>query len=158
MKRYILIIIILIINILLFIVNYNEKYEIAKRLEIENINDFSILEIKNSLGYETIKPIYIKFKISVDNYNKYNLNYKDIKSDDDIFDGEITNKKQKTNDNNYICYYEKVIYNKDEQNNLKNIYRNMIFLKIANITSIILIIAYGINKFKNKKESLEREK
>ena len=150
MKRYFLIIIILIINILLFIVNYMQKCEIAKRLEIENINDFSILEIKDNLGYETAKPIYIKFKISVDSFNKYNLKYEDVKSDDDIETGEITNKKQKVDDNNYICYYEKIIYDKDEKNSLKNVYRNMIFLRIANIALIILIIFYGINILKKR--------
>ena len=54
--------------------------------------------------------MFITFKISVDNYNTYSLNYYDVKQDSDFYEGEITNKKIKVDNyyinfiNNYIVY------------------------------------------------------
>ena len=37
-------------------------------LEIENINDFYIKDLGESLGLDSARPLYIKFKISIDKY------------------------------------------------------------------------------------------
>ena len=85
----------MIVELVLIIFNFISKYKISKRLKIENLNDFSVQGLKESLGYGSSEPIFIKFKISFDKYREYNLQYQDVVSDDYIYEGEITNKKQK---------------------------------------------------------------
>lgn len=60
--------------------------------------------------------MFITFKISCDSYNKYSLNYYDVKQDIDFYEGEITNKKIKV-DNYYICCYATSGYNINIINN-----------------------------------------
>ena len=81
-----------IIEIILIIFNYIGKSNIANILEIENINDFYIKDLGESLGLDSARPLYIKFKISIDKYEKYNLTYIDTALDDNVYEGEITNK------------------------------------------------------------------
>ena len=76
-----------IIEIILIIFNYIGKSNIAKILEIENINDFYIKDLGESLGLDSARPLYIKFKISIDKYEKYNLTYIDTALDDNVYEG-----------------------------------------------------------------------
>lgn len=152
-KLKIFLIIIIIIEIILIIVNYFNKYKIAKILNISNINDFFIINMKESIGYDSQRPIYIQFKISIDNYQKYNLMYEDVYSDDNIYEGEITNKKQKISDKYYMCYYETVIYNAKEKINFKITKFNRFYLKLATIVLIILILCYIPKMIKTKNGS-----
>lgn len=85
----------IIIEIILIVFNYKNKYEISKILEIDNINDFSIQKLKEVSGYDSSKTIFIKFKISVDKYEKYNLKYEDVNSNSVYTKEKLTNKKKK---------------------------------------------------------------
>ena len=148
-KKYlfeVILALLIIIEIILITFNYVDKCEIAKLLEIDNINDFSVQELKESLGYDSANPIFIKFKISVDKYEKYNLKYEDVSIDDYIYEGEITNKKHKISDDYYMCYYEKVIYSKEEKAQFRKIKNNKLFFIINSIILSILIFVYATKK------------
>lgn len=98
MKKYlfgIFIVMFIIIEIILSAFNYMDKYEISKILEIDNINDFSVRELKGLSNYGSSKFVFIKFRISSDKYEKYNLKYEDLDLNLAIYEGEITNKKKK---------------------------------------------------------------
>ena len=108
----VLIIALFIIEIYNLALNIKYKSEIAKIIKIDNIKDFDIKKIVRGYGPET-DSMFITFKISVDNYNTYSLNYYDVKQDSDFYEGEITNKKIKV-DNYYICCYATSGYNTEE--------------------------------------------
>ena len=88
----VLIIALFIIEIYNLALNIKYKSEIAKIIKIDNIKDFDIKKIVRGYGPGT-DPMFITFKISVDNYNTYSLNYYDVKQDSDFYEGEITNKR-----------------------------------------------------------------
>lgn len=150
MKKYlfeIVIVIFIVIEVVLTTFNYISKYEISKMLEIDNINDFSIKGMSSSFfGQGSEMPIFIEFKISSDKYEKYNLQYQDVTSDDYIYEGEIKNKKQKIDDNYYMCYYESVIYDKKEKEEFKKMEKNKFLLQVNSIVLIILLFIYAIKK------------
>lgn len=152
MKKHlfeIIIVIFIIIEITLIAFNFINKYEISKILEINNINDFSIKELHgSSFGPGSEISIFIKFKISSDKYKEYNLQYEDVASDDYIYEGEITNKKQKISDKHYICYYESVIYDNKEKEKFKSMKHDRFLLNVISIILIFLIFIYGIKKIK----------
>lgn len=151
MKKHlfeIIIVIFMVVELILIIFNFIDKCKISKRLEIENMNDFSIQELKESLGYGSSKPIFIKFKISFDKYKEYNLQYQDA-SDDYIYEGEIINKKQKISDNYYMCYYESVIYDNKEKQEFKRMKNNRFFLKVNSTILIFLLFVYVVKKIIN---------
>lgn len=139
----------IIIEITLIVFNYKNKYEISKILEIDNINDFSIQKLKEVSGYDSSKTIFIKFKISVDKYEKYNLKYVDVNSNSDIYEGEITNKKKKISNNHYMCYYEKVTYSENEINDFRELKNNRLLLEINTIILIFIIFVYSIKRIRN---------
>lgn len=148
----IIIVIFIVIEVILSTFNYINKYEISRMLEINNINDFSIKGMRgSSFSQGSEMPIFIKFKISSDKYEKYNLQYQDVTSDDYIYEGEITNKKQKIDDNYYMCYYESVIYDKKEKEEFKKMKKIKFFLKVNSIVLIPLLFIYAIKKMIAKK-------
>ena len=152
MKKHLLkiiIVIFMVVELILIIFNFINKYKISKKLKIDNMNDFSIQELKESLGYGSSRPIFIKFKISFDKYKKYNLQYQDVTSDDCIYEGEITNKKQKMSDNYYICYYETVIYGNKEKQEFRVMKNNRFFLKVNSTVLIFLLFIYVVRKIIN---------
>lgn len=142
----IIIVIFMVVELILIIFNFINKYKISKKLKIDNMNDFSIQELKESLGYGSSRPIFIKFKISFDKYKENNLQYQDVTSDDCIYEGEITNKKQKMSDNYYICYYQTVIYDNKEKQEFRGIKNNRFFLKVNSTISIFLLFVYVVKK------------
>lgn len=151
MKKHlfeIIIVIFMVVELVLIIFNFIDKCKISNRLEIDNMNDFSIQELKESLGYGSSKPIFIKFKISFDKYKEYNLQYEDA-SDDYIYEGEIINKKQKISDNYYMCYYESVIYDNKEKQEFKRMKNNRFFLKVNSTILIFLLFVYVVKKIIN---------
>ena len=152
-------IICIILEVLLFILYNNSKKEIGKILNIDNSSDFKIEDIRESLGVGSDNPFYITFKISIDKYNYYNLQYSNVSSSSMVYEGEITNKKQKIDDNYYMCYYEKVLYSKDEKDKIKNIKRNMFYLKLNTIVTIIVIFIEVIKiiKLKTKTNEINNE-
>lgn len=119
-------------------------------MEIDNVNDFSVQELKESLGYGSATPIFIKFKILVDKYEEYNLKYEDVSLDDYIYEGEITNKKHKISDNYYMCYYEKTIYDNTDKDRFKKFKIDRMFLKLSSVILIFLIMIYAINIISKK--------
>ena len=143
-------------EIILIIFNYIGKSYIAKILEIENINDFYIKDLGESLGLDSARPLYIKFKISIDKYEKYNLTYIDTALDDNVYEGEITNKKQKISDKYYICYYEKVIYDNKQKVEFRKIKYNRLLLKANSIILLLIICAFILKKRKLNNSKLER--
>lgn len=145
-----------IIEIILIIFNYIGKSNIAKILEIENINDFYIKDLGESLGLDSARPLYIKFKISIDKYEKYNLTYIDTALDDNVYEGEITNKKQKISDKYYMCYYEKVIYDNKQKVEFRKIKYNRLLLKANSIILLLIICAFILKKRKLNNSKLER--
>lgn len=152
MKKYlfgIFIVMFIIIEIILSAFNYMDKYEISKILEIDNINDFSVRELKGLSNYGSSKFVFIKFRISSDKYEKYNLKYEDLDLNLAIYEGEITNKKKKISDNYYMCYYEKVIYNENEIEKFRKMKNNRFFLEINTIIVILLIFIYSIKMIKD---------
>lgn len=152
MKKHlfeIVVLIFMIIEVVLITFNFINKYEISKILKIDNMNDFSVLELKGLSGYGSSKPIFIKFKISFDKYKEYNLQYQDVVLDDYIYEGEITNKKQKISDNYYMCYYESVIYDNKEKEQFREMKNNRLFLKVNSILLIFLLFVYIIRKIIN---------
>lgn len=140
---------VIIIEITLIAFNYIDKYEISKILKIDNISDFSVRKLKGLSDYGSSKSVFIKFKISFDKYEKYNLKYEDLNSDSAIYEGEITNKKKKISDNYYMCYYEKVIYNENEIDKFRKMKNNRFFLEINTIILITIIFVYSIKKIRN---------
>ena len=154
MKKYlfkIIVVFFVIVELVLIIFNFISKYKISKRLKIENLNDFSVQGLKESLGYGSSEPIFIKFKISFDKYREYNLQYQDVVSDDYIYEGEITNKKQKISDDYYMCYYETVIYDDKEKQEFRGMRNNRFFLKVNSLMLIFLLFVYVIRKIKERK-------
>lgn len=152
MKKHlfeIVVLIFMIIEVVLITFNFINKYEISKILKIDNMNDFSVQELKGLSGYGSSKPIFIKFKISFDKYKEYNLQYQDVVSDDYIYEGEITNKKQKISDNYYMCYYESVIYDDKEKEHFREMKNNRFLLKVNSTISIFLLFIYIVRKIIN---------
>lgn len=152
MKKHLLeiiVVIFMVIEVILIAFDFINKYEISKILKIDNMNDFSVQELKGLSGYGSSKPIFIKFKISFDKYKEYNLQYQDVVSDDYIYEGEITNKKQKISVNYYMCYYESVIYDDKEKEQFRGMINNRFFLKVNSTISIFLLFVYVIRKMKN---------
>lgn len=152
MKKHlfeIIVIIFMVIEVVLIVFNFINKYEISKILKIDNMNDFFVQELKGLSGYGTSKTIFIKFKISFDKYKEYNLQYQDVVLDDHIYEGEITNKKQKISDNYYMCYYESVIYNDKEKEQFRKMMNNRFLLKVNSTISILLLFIYVIRKIMN---------
>lgn len=152
MKKYlfeIIVIIFMVIEVVLIVFNFINKYEISKILKIDNMNDFFVQELKGLSGYGTSKTIFIKFKISFDKYKEYNLQYQDVVLDDHIYEGEITNKKQRISDNYYMCYYESVIYNDKEKEQFRKMMNNRFLLKVNSTISILLLFIYVIRKIIN---------
>lgn len=152
MKKHLLeiiVVIFMVIEVILIAFDFINKYEISKILKIDNMNDFSVQELKGLSGYGSPKPIFIKFKISFNKYKEYNLQYQDVVSDDYIYEGEITNKKQKISDNYYMCYYESVIYDDKEKEQFRGMINNRFFLKVNSTISIFLLFVYVIRKMKN---------
>lgn len=144
-----IIILLIMIEILLIYKNNINKNKIAQVLEIENTNDISIKNIKISnqgQGSETI--IYIKFRITTQKYEEYQLEYSDESSEQNIYEGEIQNKKIKDN-NNYICYYEKVANSPTQQQELTQIRNTKYYLIINSILLICAIILLITKLIKN---------
>ena len=102
-------------------------------------------------------PMFITFKISVDNYNTYSLNYYDVKQDSDFYEGEITNKKIKV-DNYYICCYATSGYNTEDVKIISKVKTNKVILKIIEILLILLIIILFIYFFKINKNNIISKK
>ena len=147
---YIIIILLIMTECFLIYKNNSNKNKITKILNIENANDISINDIKISnhgQGSETI--LYIKFRISTQKYEEYQLEYTDESSEKNIFEGEIKNKKIKDN-NEYICYYEKVIDSSNQQRELTQI-RNTKYYLIIN--SVILIFTIWLMIVRLKKNN-----
>lgn len=147
----IVIIILLIIAIFILTLNIKYKYNISKILEIDNINDFSIKKISRSYGIGN-DPMFITFKISIVNYNKYSLNYYDVNTENDFYKGEISNKKTQ-NGNYYICCYETSGYNNETIKTLNNAKNNLIQLKFIKILLIIIIIIFIIKMINTIKKN-----
>lgn len=151
---YIIIGIFAITECFLMYFSYVNKNKIAEILEIENINDISIKNIKISTqgqGSEAI--LYIKFKIATQKYEEYQLNYSDESSEKNIYEGEIKNKKIKDN-NDYICYYEKIIDNKSQKQELSQI-RNAKYYLIVNSVFLIFTILLAIVRLKKNDTAIE---
>lgn len=142
----VMIIVLFIIEIYILALNNKYKYDIAKIIGIGNVNDFYIKKIERSYGAGT-DSIYVTFKISIDNYNKYTLNYYDVEKDKDFYEGEITNKKRKVN-NYYICCYETSGYNTENIKIMNKAKNNIIQLKFTGAILIILIILLIIRTVK----------
>ena len=70
----------------------------------------------------------------------------DVNSNESIYEGEITNKKMKISDKYYICYYEKVVYNKEQKDEYRKIKNDIILFKTNTIMLSFLILIYIINK------------
>lgn len=136
------IIVLFIIEIYILALNNKYKYDIAKIIEIGNVNDFYIEKIASSYGPGT-DPIFITFKISIENYNKYTLNYYEVENDNDFYEGEIINKKKKV-DNYYICCYETSGYDIENIKIINKAKNNIIQLKFTGAILIILIILFII--------------
>lgn len=138
-----------IIEIYILDLNDKYKYDISKIIGISNLNDFHIEKIKRSYGPGT-DPVFITFRISINNYNKYTLNYYDVKNENDFYEGEITNKKKKV-ENYYLCCYETSGY---ETENIKIINKakdNIIQLRFNGAILIILIVLFVIRILKTIK-------
>lgn len=101
--------------------------------------------------------MFITFKISVDNYNTYSLNYYDVKQDRDFYEGEITNKKIKV-DNYYICCYAISGYNTEDVKIISKVKTNKVILKIIEILLTLLIIILFIYFFKINKNNIISKK
>lgn len=142
----VVIIVLFIIELYILALNNKYKYDIAKIIGIGNVNDFYIKKIERSYGLGT-DPIFVTFKISIDNYNKYTLNYYDVEKDKDFYEGEITNKKRKV-DNYYICCYETSGYNTENIKIINKVKNNIIQLKFTGAILIILIILFIIRTVK----------
>lgn len=145
---YIIIILLIMIECFLVYKNNSDKNKITKILNIENASDISINDIRISnhgQGSEAI--LYIKFKITAQKYEEYQLDYSDETSEKNIYEGEIKNKKIK-NDNEYICYYEKVIDDKSQKQEISQI-RNMKYYLIINSVFLIFAILLMILRLKN---------
>ncbi len=145
------IIILFIIEIYMLSLKTKCKYDIAKIIKIDNVKDFEIKKIIRSYGTGT-DPMFIKFKISIDNYNKYSLEYYDVEKEKNFYEGEIANKKIKI-DNYYICCYATAGYNTENIKTLKNAKNSMIKFKFIGVLLIILIIVYVIRKINNVENS-----
>lgn len=144
----IVIIVFFLIESYLLVSSNRHKYSIAQIIGIRNVNDFYIKKIKRNYGQGT-DPIFITFKISVDNYNKYTLNYYDVENDNDFYEGEITNKKRKV-DNYYVCCYETSGYDSENIKRINKAKNNIIQLKFTGAILIILIILFIIRIVKER--------
>ena len=106
---FVLIIIILLLNFgysknnLVFISEENKK-ELMNVLEIDDAPSFKPISKKTEfLGLGSGPNCYkLKFEISKEDYEKNNLNYKDMKDENDIPEIDI-HYKMKKDDNTYIC-------------------------------------------------------
>ena len=137
------------IEILLIYKDNINKNKIAQILEIENINDISIKNIKiSNQGQGSEAIIYIKFKIATQKYEEYQLEYSDESSEQNIYEGEVKNKKLKEN-NNYICYYEKVANSPTQQQELTQIRNTKYYLIINSILLICTILLLTIKLIKS---------
>lgn len=107
-------------NNLIFISEENKK-ELMSILEIQDATSFKPIS-KNSefLGFGSSPNCYkLKFEISKEDYEKNNLNYRDMKDEIDIPEIDI-HYKLKKDDTTYICVvrtsdqndYTKILYNK----------------------------------------------
>ena len=99
---------------------------------------------------DSARPLYIKFKISIDKYEKYQI------QNDNLYEGEITNKKQKISDKYYMCYYEKVIYDNKQKVEFRKIKYNRLLLKANSIILLLIICAFILKKRKLNNSKLER--
>lgn len=113
-KKFLKIIVILFIVIVLVVINIFYKNNNLKFLSLENKNKLmSILEIneaqsfypiykKYNGGFHGSDPNYyeIKFEISIEDYEKNNLNYKEESYYDVLIDCRY---KEKKDENTYIC-------------------------------------------------------
>ena len=120
MKKKVLIIIPIILIIAIFTIliirdikNKTEVFvanrqELMKVLGINNSETFLPISIKRvSLGFgDTTECYQLKFKISIEDYNKNSLQYKDIDTT------EVSlNWKEKKDEKTYICYVREWEYN-----------------------------------------------
>lgn len=120
MKKKVLIIIPIILIIAIFTIliirdikNKTEVFvanrqELMKVLGINNSETFLPISIKRvSLGFgDTTECYLLKFKISIEDYNKNSLQYKDIDTT------EVSlNWKEKKDEKTYICYVREWEYN-----------------------------------------------
>lgn len=120
MKKKVLIIIPIILIIAIFTIliirdikNKTEVFvanrqELMKVLGINNSETFLPISIKRvSLGFgDTTECYLLKFKISIEDYNKNSLQYKDIDTT------EVSlNWKEKKDEKTYICYVRECEYN-----------------------------------------------
>ena len=133
MKKKVLIIIPIILIIAIFTIliirdikNKTEVFvanrqELMKVLGINNSETFLPISIKRvSLGFgDTTECYLLKFKISIEDYNKNSLQYKDIDTT------EVSlNWKEKKDEKTYICYVREWEYNdyrKELFNKLKDL-------------------------------------
>ena len=151
MKKIILVFIL--IELILIFFSYSNKKEVADLLKIGNTSQFAIKEMKEDIGPGSDTPIYIKFKISIDNYEKNNLKYQEETTEKGILEGEITNKRVKISDQYYMCYYETVLYGQ-KINQFRRIKFTRIFIRIS---TILLWIIVGISIYKNRKVKKENK-
>lgn len=133
-------IIFIIIEIVLLIFNYIDKCKIAQTLDISSVNDFKVEELKKLSKDDKQTTICIKFKISIDKYNKYALTYEDVKADSNVYVGEVTNKKKLISNKYYMCYYENIIYSQKEKSAFREMEIDRFLLKANNIILICLIV------------------
>ena len=149
-------IIFIIIEIVLLIFNYIDKCKIAQTLDISSVNDFKVEELKKLSKDDKQTTICIKFKISIDKYNKYALTYEDVKADSNVYVGEVTNKKKLISNKYYMCYYENIIYSQKEKSAFREMEIDRFLLKANNIILIclivILIVANIAKKQNNRKQ------
>lgn len=144
-----IIILLIMIEILLIYKDNINKNKIAQILKIENKNDISIKDIKiSNQGQGSEAIIYIKFKISTQKYEEYQLEYSNESSEQNIYEGEVKNKKLNEN-NNYICYYEKVVDNPNQQREITQIRNTKYYLIINSILLICTILLLTIKLIKN---------
>ncbi len=120
MKKKVLIIIPIILIIAIFTIliirdikNKTEVFvanrqELMKVLGINNSETFLPISIKRvSLGFgDTTECYLLKFKISIEDYNKNSLQYKDIDTTE-----VSSNWKEKKDEKTYICYVREWEYN-----------------------------------------------
>ena len=136
----ILLAVFVIIELVLVIFTYFNKKELAKVVT-------KILEIEEKIIYDGAGPgsevfVCIKFKISISDYEKNNLKYITVETENGIEEGEVTNKKVKVSDKYYMCYYEKLLYSSEEKDRFKELKQRNSgnFLETALITNTLVII------------------
>ena len=152
----ILLAIFVIIELVLVIFTYFNKKglakEVTKILEIEDTNQFFVEKIiYDGAGPGSEVFVCIKFKISISDYEKNNLKYITVETEEGIEEGEVTNKKVKVSDKYYMCYYEKLLYSSEEKDRFKELKQhnsgNLLEMAlIANTLVIIILIVILIRK------------